>query len=63
MRAHQEYQFWLKQPKSEDRSGKLTKIREAYDVSQTGAERIVKDMGKHSNKRNQKIQNTSKRFN
>jgi hypothetical protein len=47
MRADQEYEFWLKQPKSEDRSEKLTKIREAYDVSQTGAERIVKDMGKH----------------
>jgi hypothetical protein len=47
MRANQEYRFWLKQPKSENRSEILTKIRESYDVSQTGAERIVKDMGKH----------------
>ena len=47
LRQNQEYQYWLKQPKSEERSNQLTELREQYDVSKTGAERIVKDMGKH----------------
>lgn len=47
MRADEEYQSWLKKEKSEVRSAALREIRENYDVSQTGAERIVKEMGKH----------------
>ena len=47
LKQNQEYQYWLKQPKSEERSNKLTDLREQYDVSKTGAERIVKNMGKH----------------
>ncbi|MCM3727662.1 transposase [Neobacillus cucumis] len=47
MRADEEYQSWLKKEKSEVRSAALGEIREKYDVSQTGAERIVKEMGKH----------------
>ncbi|MBM7653469.1 transposase [Neobacillus cucumis] len=47
MRADEEYQSWLREKKSEERSIALRKIREKFDVSQTGAERIVKAMGKH----------------
>ena len=47
LKQNQEYQYWLKQPKSKERSNQLTDLREQYDVSKTGAERIVKDMGKH----------------
>ena len=54
MRKNEQYQFWLKQPKSEERSQKLKDIREQYDVSKTGAERIVKDMGKHFKQRKPK---------
>jgi hypothetical protein len=41
------FQYWSKQPKLKERSNQLTELREQYDVSKTGAERIVKDMGKH----------------
>ena len=54
LRQNQEYQYWLKQPKSEERSNQLTELREQYDVSKTGAERIVKDMGKHYKKKKPK---------
>ncbi|WP_222119493.1 hypothetical protein, partial [Siminovitchia fortis] len=37
----------LKQEKSKTRTKKLIEIREAYDISKTGAERIVNHMGKH----------------
>src|SRR6476620_11701236 len=47
LKQNQEYQYWLKQSKSKERSNQLTDLREQYDVSKTGAERIVKDMGKH----------------
>ena len=47
LKQNQEYQYWLKQPKSVERSNELKALREQYDVSKTGAERIVKDMGKH----------------
>ncbi|EKN65446.1 IS transposase [Neobacillus bataviensis LMG 21833] len=47
LRADEDYQYWLKQDKSEKRSERLKEIREKYDVSKTGAERIVKEMGKH----------------
>ena len=47
MRADEEYQFWMKDEKSQERSDALKKIRGKFDVSQTGAERIVKEMGKH----------------
>ena len=46
LRQNEEYQFWIKQPKSKKRSDQLKALREQYDVSKTGAERIVKDMGK-----------------
>jgi hypothetical protein len=41
------YQQVLKQPKSEERSEKLRMIRESYNVSKTGAERIIDPMYKH----------------
>ena len=47
LKENEEYQYWLKQPKSEDRTQMLSSLREQYDLSKTGAERIVKDMGKH----------------
>ncbi|MDR4950473.1 hypothetical protein [Neobacillus cucumis] len=47
MRADEEYQIWMREEKSEERSIALRKIREKFNVSQTGAERIVKAMGKH----------------
>ncbi|WP_145930271.1 transposase [Siminovitchia fortis] len=47
MRKDETYQFWLKQEKSKTRTKKLIEIREAYDISKTGAERIVNHMGKH----------------
>ena len=47
LKKNEEYQYWLKQPKSEDRTQKLSSIREQYDLSKTGAERIVKNMGKY----------------
>ncbi|MBM7652583.1 transposase [Neobacillus cucumis] len=47
MRADEEYKSWLREEKSEERSIALRKIREKFNISQTGAERIVKSMGKH----------------
>ena len=47
LRKNDKYQYWLKQEKSDQRSEELTKLREQYDVSKTGAERIVQNMGKH----------------
>ncbi|MBM7654487.1 transposase [Neobacillus cucumis] len=47
MRGDEEYQFWMREEKSEERSSALRKIRDKFDVSQKGAERIVKEMGKH----------------
>ncbi|TWD93392.1 hypothetical protein FB550_11529 [Neobacillus bataviensis] len=49
-----EYQSWSKKEKSEVRSAALGEIREKYDVSQTGAERIVKEMGKHFKQKRRK---------
>ena len=62
LKQNEEYQYWLKQPKSKERSNQLTELREQYDVSKTGAERIVKDMGKHFKQKKPKIQSTNKRF-
>lgn len=47
LREDKDYQYWLGQEKSEERTERLKEIRDSYAVSQTGAERIVKDMGKH----------------
>ena len=47
LRQNEEYRFWIKQPKSKVRSDQLNVLQEQYDLSKTGAERIVKDMGKH----------------
>lgn len=54
LKQNPEYQYWLKQPKSEERSVKLKELREQYNLSKTGAERIVKDMGKHFKQRKPK---------
>ena len=54
LRQNEEYQFWIKQLKSKERSDQLKVLREQYDLSKTGAERIVKDMGKHYKQKNPK---------
>jgi hypothetical protein len=41
------YQFWLKSETTKKRSDQLNSIRNSYGLSKTGAEQIVKDMGKH----------------
>ena len=54
LRQNEEYQFWIKQLKSKERSDQLKVLREQYDLSKTGAERIVKDIGKHYKQKNPK---------
>ena len=62
LRQNEEYQYWLKQSKSKERSNQLTELREQYDVSKTGAERIVKDMGKHFKQKKPNNRRTNKGF-
>jgi len=47
MRNNADYKDCLLQEKSELRSEKLKEIRESFDVSKTGAERLIKEMGTH----------------